>query len=243
MEWRDEAIVLGVRRHGEGSVIVETMTRYHGRHLGVVRGGRGPRMSAILQPGNRVDLVWRARLEEHLGYFAVEALELAAGRLIGSALALYGLTTLGFVLRLLSEREAHEGLYHALCQMIAALDNPVLAGPLVVRFELALLQELGFGLDLSECAATGATTDLIYVSPKSGKAVSRVAGAPYHDRLLALPPFLKGDFAQHPTKADLQAAFALSEHFLRRDVLGPRQVEMPDQRQSFIAAVLAAMTE
>ncbi|RVD25012.1 DNA repair protein RecO, partial [Mesorhizobium sp. M4A.F.Ca.ET.020.02.1.1] len=170
MEWRDEGIILGTRRHGETSAILEVMTRAHGRHLGLVRGGRSRKQQPVLQPGNRVDLLWRARLDEHLGTFQAEAIEMNAARLMDSAIAVYGLQTMAAHLRLLPERDAHGALYETLAVMIAHLDDADAAGELVARFELLILDELGFGLDLSQCAATGSRQDLAYVSPKSGRA-------------------------------------------------------------------------
>ncbi len=143
-----------------------------------------------MQPGNKVGLVWRARLDEHLGAYAVEPLALRAGRFLPSATALHGLAMIGALLRLLPERDPHENLYEALDLVIEALDAPH-APALLARFEARMLWECGFALDLSECAATGVRDDLIYVSPKSGRAVSAAAGAPYRDRLLPLPGFLR----------------------------------------------------
>ena len=159
MEWRDEGIVIGLRRHGETSSIVEAMTRAHGRHMGLVRGGRSPRLGAALQPGNSLGLVWRARLDEHLGAFRVEPLSLRAGRLLSSALALAGLGYLGALLRLLPERDPHEGLFDALSVIVDHLDDPSLAPALVARFEARILSESGYALDLEACAATGARED------------------------------------------------------------------------------------
>src|SRR5690606_8298420 len=186
MEWRDEGNILGTRRHSETSAILEVMTRAHGRHLGLVRGGRSRRMQPVLQPGNRVDLVWRARLDEHMGLYQVEPLELHAARLFDSACAVYGLQTLAAHLRLLPERDPHEDLYRTLALLVAHLDEPAAAGELIVRFELLVLDELGFGLDLARCAATGRGDDLAFVSPKSGRAVSREAGQPWAERMLPL---------------------------------------------------------
>src|SRR5690606_20742292 len=140
---------------GETSVILEVMTRAHGRHLGMVRGGRSRRMQPLLQPGNRVDLVWRARLDEHMGLYQVEPVELHAARLFDSACAVFGLQTIAAHLRLLPERDPHETLFETLALLLEHLDEPASAGELVVRFELLVLDELGFGLDLSQCAATG----------------------------------------------------------------------------------------
>ncbi len=187
MEWTDEGIVLGVRRHGKSSAIVELLTRGHGRHLGLVRGGAGKRMRPLLQPGNSVTTVWRARLDEHLGYYAVEGTRLRAATLLASAHAIYGVTHLASLVRLLPERDPHEDIYEMLDRTLDDFDDAGGAAAHLIRFELAMLAELGFGLDLENCAATGETADLIYVSPKSGGAVSRRAGEPYRDRLLRLP--------------------------------------------------------
>ena len=186
MEWTDEGIVLGVRRHGEAHVLAELMTEQHGRHLGLVRGGISSKLRPILQPGNGVRAVWRARLDQHLGTFIIEGTQLRAERLMLSATASYGIQTLAALSRLLPERDPHRDIYLALLEIADRLDEPDWAAALIVRFELMLLAELGFGLDLSECAGSGATEELIYVSPKSGRAVSREAGEPWKDQLLAL---------------------------------------------------------
>ena len=173
MEWTDEGIVLGVRRHGESSAIVELLTRGHGRHLGLVRGGAGSRMRPLLQPGNSVRAVWRARLDEHLGTYAIEGTRLRAATLLASSHAVYGVTHLASLARLLPERDPHEDIYEMLDRTLDDFDDVGEAAVHLIRFELAMLAELGFGLDLENCAATGETTELIYVSPKSGGAVSR----------------------------------------------------------------------
>jgi DNA repair protein RecO (recombination protein O) len=237
MEWRDEAIVLGTRRHGETSTILEVMTRAHGRHLGMVRGGRSRKLQPVLQPGNRLEIVWRARLDEHMGTFAVEPLALNAARLFDSAAAVYGLQTLAAHLRLLPERDPHQGLYEALEVMIDHLADAAAAAELVVRFELQVLEELGFGLDLARCAATGTADDLAYVSPKSGRAVSRAAGEPWHDRMLPLPAFLKRGSGLRAGPADIDAAFRLTGFFLTRHVYEPRGMAEPDARTGFLAAL------
>src|SRR6516162_5227918 len=193
MQWSDEGIVLGARRHGEANAILELMTRQHGRHLGLVYGGAGRRLRPILQTGNRVTAAWRARLDEHLGTYTVEGLELPAASFLAVSHAVYGITHLGALCRLLPERDPHPSIHEALLELLARLLDPRCAGPDFVRFELQLLAELGFGLDLGSCAATAATTELIYVSPKSGRAVSRAAGEPWKDQLLPLPAFLKDD--------------------------------------------------
>jgi DNA repair protein RecO (recombination protein O) len=237
MEWTDEGIVLGIRRHGEANAIVELMTRGHGRHLGLVRGGAGSRMRPVLQPGNSVSAVWRARLDEHLGTYAVEGLRLRAGSFLTASHAVYAVTHLGAMTRLLPERDPHEEVFHRLQAILDHVDDAVLTAALVVRFEIALLSELGFGLDLDQCAATGSSSDLAYVSPKSGRAVSAAAGEEWRDKLLTLPEFLRGEADARPTLAELGAGFALSEFFLARNVLDPRGMTMPEARQNFIAAV------
>jgi len=238
MEWRDEAIVLGLKRHGESSLIAEVMTRGHGRHLGIVRGGRGKRLGPVLQPGNSVEIVWRARLQEHLGQFAVEGLKLRAASLIDSATALYALACLSAHLRLLPERDPHEALYRTLELILEHLQLPHVAAALVVRFEIALLTELGFGLDLTCCAVSGATQELIYVSPKSGRAVSREAGDPYKDRLLPLPRFLNGFGISEPlAEEDLSSGFRLSGFFLERHVLEPRGLKLPEARAALVSSI------
>lgn len=242
MEWSDEAVIIGVRRHGESAAIVEAMTRAHGRHLGIVLGGRSERLRPLLQPGNGVSVRWRARLDEHLGNFQLEPLAMRAGRLMERAASLYGLTYAASLLRLLPERDPHEALYEATCVLVDHLDTPEVAAPLMVRFEMAMLTELGFGLDLSACAATGATQELIYVSPRSGRAVSARAGAPYADRLLPLPAFVRGGFDGDTAPAeDVRAGFRLTGHFLEGHVFEPRGQPMPDERAAFLSASLAAM--
>ena len=241
MEWRDEAIVLGTRRHGETSTILEVMTRAHGRHLGMVRGGRSRKLQPVLQPGNRLEIVWRARLDEHMGSFAVEPLELNAARLFDSAAAVYGLQTLAAHLRLLPERDPHQGLYEALEVMIEHLADAAAAAELVVRFELQVLEELGFGLDLATCAATGTAEDLAYVSPKSGRAVSRAAGEPWRDRMLPLPAFLKRGAGLRAQPDDIDDAFRLTGFFLTRHVYEPRGMAEPDARTGFLAALRKAL--
>jgi len=243
MEWTDEGIVLGVRRHGESSAIVELLTRSHGRHLGLVRGGSSSRLRPLLQPGNSVTAVWRARLDEHLGTYALEGTRLRAATLLASSHAVYGITHLASLARLLPERDPHEDIYEMLDRMLDDFDDAGGAGVHLIRFELAMLAELGFGLDLENCVATGATTDLVYVSPKSGGAVSRAAGEPWRERLLPLPAFLRQGERQGEggsngwSDQDLQDGFRLTGLFLLRHVLEPRGQGHSDARDGFINAV------
>ena len=239
MEWTDEAIVLGARRHGEANAIVEAMTRQHGRHLGLVRGGGGARLRPVLQPGNTVRATWRARLDEHLGHFAIEGLRLRAASFLSASHALYGVTHLAALGRLLPERDPHPAVHDALAAILDVMDDRRIAAACVARFELEILAELGFGLALERCAATGQASDLVYVSPKSGRAVSRAAGAPWHDRLLRLPGFLRApERLARPSAAELAEAFALTGYFLTRHVLEPRGAQLTPAREHFIAAVM-----
>ena len=241
MEWRDEGVIIGLKKYGETSVILEAMTRAHGRHLGIVRGGRSRRHAAMLQPGNSVDLVWRARLDGHLGMYQVEATRMRAAGVIDSAAALYALGTVACHLRLLPERDAHEELYDALLVLLDHLSDARTACALLARFERALLGDLGFGLDFACCAATGTTDDLVYVSPKTGRAVCRTAGEPYRDRLLPLPGFMRGERATEPMPTGAIAdALHLTGYFLTRHVFEPRGLAMPDQRAHLLVLSGAA---
>lgn len=233
MEWTGEGLIIGVRRHGETSVIAEVMVEGRGRHMGLIRGGRSTKLAATLQPGNSVQLTWRARLEEHLGTFNLELTDARAAGLIVDRTKLYACQLLCDHLRLLPERDPHDRL---LGLTIRALDGSATLlelGAALARFELTLLDELGFGLDLSSCAVTGVTKGLSHVSPKTGRAVCLEAAAPYIGRLLELPAFLTG--TGPATADDLAAAFALTGHFLDMHVWGPRQLDQPSTRSSLIA--------
>jgi DNA repair protein RecO (recombination protein O) len=233
MEWADEAIVLSVRPYGETSAIVEALTREHGRHLGLVHGGASRKAKAMLQSGNSLHLTWRARLNEHLGSFHAELLRARAGVLLERRELLAGLNAFAAVAAVvLPEREPHAGVYRAAELLLDAIAEQDFAhwGPLYVRWETGLLDELGFGLDLSRCAATGSTDDLIYVSPRSGRAVSREGGAAYADRLLKLPAFLWGSQNAAPSPMDILAGLRLTAYFLLDRVLQPHGKELPSAR-------------
>jgi DNA repair protein RecO (recombination protein O) len=239
MEWTDDGVVLGVRRHSEANAILELITREHGRHLGLVRGGAGSRMRPVLQPGNSVRAVWRARLDEHLGHFVVEGLQLRAASFLPVAHAVFGVTHLAALCRLLPERDPQPGIYEAVVAILDRIHDRALAAAGLARFELQLIAELGFGLDLGACAVTGEAVDLVYVSPKSGRAVSRTAGAPWAEKLLRLPAFLAGeDPTTAPSPEDLADGFALTGFFLSRYVFEPRGEAQPEARGHFVAAVL-----
>lgn len=226
MEWTGEALLIGVRRHGESSVIAEAMVAGRGRYAGLIRGGRSPKLAATLQPGNTVQLTWRARLEDHLGAFTVELLHARAAGLIADRKRLYLAQTICEHLHLLPERDPHDRLLGMALQLIDHDPD----GAALARFELTLLDELGFGLDLTTCAATGVADDLTHVSPKSGRAVSRSAAEPYKDRLLPLPSFLAARGNASPD--DIRAALRLTGHFLDMHVWMPRRLSPPSTRDA-----------
>ena len=239
MNWTDEGVVLSVRAHGETAALVELLTRGHGRHLGLVHGGRGRRLRPVLQVGNHVHVAWKGRLSEQLGTMTVELERGYAADAMSNAAALAGLSALTTLTRLLPERDPHPSLYEVTLFVLGFLDDPSVWPALMVRWELALLEELGYGLDLTQCAATGGNDDLIYVSPRSGRAVSASAGEPYRDRLLALPGFLRGRPGGLSNADDLKSGFALTGHFLASRVLGPRDMIRPEVRQRMVDLALA----
>lgn len=214
MDWRDEGILLAVRPHGESSAIIEVLTREHGRHAGLVQGGGASKLAPVLQPGAQLSLEWRARLAEHLGHYRVELLRSRAGSIIEDRIALAGLNAVGaLVVALLPEREPNPEIYDrtlALVDALTAGEAHWLAG--YAQWEVALLSALGFGLDFSCCAATGKAEDLAYVSPRSGRAVSRSAGGAWADRMLPLPGFLTG--TAPPTTGAVREALRMTGFFL-----------------------------
>jgi DNA repair protein RecO (recombination protein O) len=233
MEWNDDAIVLSSRAHGENGAILELLTREHGRHAGLVRGGASRRVKPTLQPGNSVHVQWRARLEEHLGSFTCELARARAGELMDSRERLAGLNAFTSILgAAMPERQAHAPVFLGAEILLDAMVAHDAAHwlPLYVRWEAGLLEDLGFGLDLSECAATGAKNDLIYVSPKTGRAVSRHGAGIYAERLFRLPRFLLDSGADAPEREEIAAGLGLTGHFLLERVLRPHGKELPQAR-------------
>ena len=233
MQWSDEGVILSVRPHGETAAVAEIFTRAHGRHLGLVHGGRSGRLRPVLQTGNHVEVVWKARLAEHLGQARVELRRGYAAMVMEDALALAGLSSMCALARLLPERDPHPSLFEVTLFVLGFLDDEAVWPALMVRWELALLDELGFGLDLSSCAATGAKEELIYVSPKSGRAVSAAAGEPYKDKLLRLPTFLVKGRQGAIQPQDVVAGLMLTGHFLETRALIPRGQELPEASVRF----------
>ena len=243
MDWRDEGLLLTARRHGESAAIVEIFTATHGRHAGVVRGGGSRRMAPILQPGTRLSVEWSARLEEHIGSFRIDPIAAPAAAIMADGAALAALASAtALVAATLPERDAHPDLYARSLALVAALATTPDWPARYATWELALLAELGFGLDLAACALTGATDDLAWVSPRSGRAVSRVAGAPWAGRLLALPAFLRGGAplpASVPDSGEIAEALALTGHFLDARVApGLPRGTLPQARARAVAAIL-----
>ncbi len=230
MEWTDEGIILSARKHGETSAIVTLLTRAYGRHAGLVRGGAGKGARGVLQPGNRVEARWRARLAEHLGTLTCEMNHAFAAAVLDDADRLAALSAACAVAEAaLPEREPFPPVYDGLLALLGAIENDV--WPVAyIRWELGLLTQLGFGLDLSECAATGRNDQLAYVSPKSGRAVSMAAGEPYKGKLLALPAFLAGG-GNGATPGALLDGLRLTGHFLEHHVFAAMNVTMPAARR------------
>ena len=238
MDWSDDGVVLAARKHGETSAIVSLLTRGHGRHAGLVRGGAGRRARGIYLPGNRVRADWRARLPEHLGTYKCELVRAYAADHLQRPLPLTILSAATAMAEAtLPERAPHAAVFDGLVAVLDALDTAGWAAA-YVRWELALLAELGFGLDLTECAATGTGDSLVYVSPKSGRAVSAAAGEPYRDRLLKLPPFLLPGAADGaPAADDITDGLALTGYFLGHHVFDPARGGPPAARRRLVAGL------
>ncbi|MBS0363325.1 MAG: DNA repair protein RecO [Proteobacteria bacterium] len=230
MEFEDDAFVLSARAYGEAGAIVELLTAGHGKYAAHVAGGASRKMKPFLQAGAPVVARYRARVSDQLDSVSLEPQWQGPAALFDDPLALAGLAAAAAVAAgALPEREPHPGAYHAFEALSAALAATDLWPAVFVRFEAGLLQELGFGLDLSKCAATGVTDDLIYVSPKSGRAVSRAAGEPYRDRMLPLPPFLLS--AQSRLQpGDIKAGLDLTAHFLEAFIFNPLNKPLPPAR-------------
>ncbi|MCF6292462.1 MAG: DNA repair protein RecO [Robiginitomaculum sp.] len=230
MQWQADGYVLSVRRHGETSAIIEVLTREHGRRVGLVRGASGKRLRGLLQPGNLLQLTWRARLSEHLGMFAVEEMSSNVAPLLDDPLALAGLLGACSVLCLaLPEGQQQQTIFDAFAVLIDNLLLSEIWPALFVRLEVGVLLELGYGLDLSKCAATGETVNLTHVSPRTGRAVSSQAAEPYLDKLLPLPAFLLNS-AEPLAKDDIGNGLRLTAYFLERRLLWPVNKQLPEAR-------------
>ena len=233
MEWQGDGFILNTRKHGENSVIIDVLTRDKGRHMGLVRGGRSRTMRPVLQAGNLVKVVWRARLEDHLGAFSVDPHRMIVAGIIDDIHRLAALTTITTLASLLPEREPHPRIYDASLLLIDHLQDDAIWPAVLVKWEMGLLEELGFGLDLSKCAASGETADLTHVSPRTGRAVCAREAEPWKDKLLALPAFVAGAPGA-PTSAEVAQGLRLTGHFLARHIFEPRDVSPPEQRHRIL---------
>jgi len=240
MEFHDDAFVLAARSHGETGALVDLLTREHGRILAYVAGGASRKMKPYLQPGSRVLAEYRARTTEHLGSVRLEPVGEGAAALFDDPLALQGLTAAAAVAQgALHEREPHRGAFLALETLSEALVHREVWPAVFVRYELGLLDTLGFGLDLKACAVTGSTNNLAWVSPRTGHAVCIEAGLPYAERLLDLPPFLVS--GRNPLEpGDIGRGFALTGYFLERHVFHPMDKPLPEARERLVEKLGAA---
>ena len=241
MEWQDQGIVLSSRRHGETSAVVSVLTRDNGVHSGLVRGGWGKRSRHMVEPGNRVHARWRGRLAEHLGSYTLEVERSFSATLMTEPMYLSAMTSaLALSQGSMAEREAHPQAFDGLSALLGILDSQADLPDwqsAYVKWELGLLGELGYGLDFSECAATGTAENLIYVSPKSGRAVSKVAGEPYKNSMLPLPQFVKVSGGVAASVDDIVSGLRLSGHFLQRHVFNMGGRHLPQARGRFIARI------
>ena len=245
MEWSDTGIVLSARRHGESAAVVSLLTEHHGRHAGLVHGARGRRARGLYEAGNTLSARWQARLAEHLGRYTCELVRARASLLLDDPQRLAALAAVCALAEAsLPERHPYPHVHGATVRLLDALEASERWAEAVVRWELALLAELGFGLDLSACAATGAVEDLAYVSPRSGRAVSREAAAPYADKLLSLPSFLAraedNAAAAAITATDIVAGLRLTGWFFEKHVFAEQGGRMPAARGRLIDRLQAA---
>jgi DNA repair protein RecO (recombination protein O) len=230
MEFQDEAFVLSARSHGDTGVVVELLTQAHGRRAAYVAGGASRRMKPFLQAGARVEAAFRSRTSDQLGSARLEPIGEGPSVLFDDPLALAGLNAAAAVAQgALPEREPHPGAFLAFEALMSAFAIPSVWPAVFVRFEAGLLEDLGFGLDLAACAVTGSTDDLVWVSPRTGRAVSRSAGAPYAEKLLVLPPFMLGAQAGL-AEGDVRAGLDLTGHFMEAFVFHPHNRPLPPAR-------------
>jgi DNA repair protein RecO (recombination protein O) len=237
-EWDDTALILSVRPHGESSSIVNLLTRHHGRHAGLVRGGQSRSNRGTLQPGNLVEATWRARLAEHLGSITLEIARANASTVLDQPLCLAGLASACAILEgCLPEREPHQGVFDAttaLIDLITGEEDAEIWLAAYIRWEIAMLDVAGYALDLSRCSVTGEREGLAYVSPRTGVAVTEHAAGLHKPRLLLLPRFLGGmpaDREDRSLEDDLLDGLRLTRHFLERKVFGLHHLPLPAARE------------
>ena len=230
MEFKDSGIIISIKKYGESAGLLETITKNHGRHMGLVRGYQSKNNKALLQPGNTLDLIWRARLSEHLGVFNYELATSRSHMLMTNKIAIIVLQNMIPHLKLLPEREIFSNIFYLtentldlLCDDTKIIEN-------FIKWELFFLKELGYGVDFSECAVTRTKNNLKYVSPKSRRAVSKIIGDPYKDKLLEIPAFLLGNHKSN--KNDLVKGLLLTEFFLKQDLYIPMELKITTFRDS-----------
>ncbi|MCJ8322288.1 MAG: DNA repair protein RecO [Rhizobiales bacterium] len=231
MEWHDNGYVISTKKFGESSVVLDAFTRDRGRFQGLVRGGTGRKKRSLLQPGNYLKLSWRARLEEQLGQYQLEPIKLNTGYIISSKLAPLGLSTLCELLKRLPDRQAYPQLYDGfeiVLNHLVADENWL---PLLIKWQVGFLQQMGYGLDLSQCAVTGVTTNLKYISPKTGRAVCEDVGLPYKGKLFNIPPFIIGDFDEQISATDLFEGFKITEYFLKKHIYDVQNFPFPEAQK------------
>ncbi|MBE8191372.1 MAG: DNA repair protein RecO [Alphaproteobacteria bacterium] len=239
MEWRSEGLIIRTRPHGEGNAIVDIFTREQGRYVGLVRGGNSRKQRPILQSGNMVSALWRARLSEQLGVLTAENLHAYSAEVLDNNILLTAMQSMCALLQMTPERHAYARLYDAVQVLLSSLsnlsadDDGAFWLPLYVRFEMMLLEEIGFGLDMEACAVSGVKEGLTHISPRSGRAVCAEVAAPYGDKLLPLPSFLLLDNAA-VSKGDVLAGLALTGYFLERRCYTPNQLTLPPIRARLI---------
>jgi len=239
MQWSSEGLIIGIKKHGETSVIVEAMVFNKGRHLGLVRGGRSAKKSPILQQGNSVKLEWRARLEDHLGVYNIELIKPRAAELIADKKRLYLSALLCEYLRLLPERYTHDELLGGVLNLLDEEQSEHELAIELAKFELRLLEELGFGLDIFSCALSGETEGLSHVSPRTGRAVTLREAKPYIDKLLPLPDFFTTPKTHTEiSKNDIKNAFKLTQHFFSMHIYLPRQINPPSNHENLLKILL-----
>ncbi len=236
MQFTGEGLIIGTRKHGETSIIAEIMIADKGRYFGIVRGGRSKRLRPVLQLGNNVEVTWRARLEDHLGVFNIELIKARAANMIFDKQSLYLGQLLCSHLRLLPERYAQNNLLEMTINLLDNYEDNRLLAIDLAKYELFLLEELGFGLDLYSCAISGETTGLSHISPKTGRAVTLENAKPYIERLLPLPPFFISD--ENASKTDIANGFNITKHFLAKHIWNVRQIDAPTTRQQIIDLLL-----
>ena len=231
MEWQENGYVISTRKYGENAVILDAFTRERGRFQGLVRGGMGRSKRSLLQVGNLLKLNWRARIEDQLGQYQVEAIKLNTGYIISSKLAPLGLSSICELLKILPDRQAYAQLYDSFETVLTHLVEDDNWLPLLIKWQIGFLQQMGYGLDLSQCAVTGTVDNLRYISPKTGRAVCEDVGLPYKGKLFVIPPFIYGDYEQEITADHLFEGFKITEFFLKKHIYNVQNLPFPEAQK------------